>query len=61
MVEAEGSALFVVFFLSLYTVVLVPYTIYKLYNLSAQSKQVVKPWVKVQPRSALRECFLAFS
>ena len=35
-----------VFFLSLYTIVLVPYTIYKLCNLS-EDKQVVKPWAKV--------------
>ena len=34
------------FFLSLYTIVLVPYTIYKLCNLS-EDKQVVKPWAKV--------------
>jgi hypothetical protein len=46
--QAEGAGLFVVFFLSLYTIVLVPYTIYKLCNLS-EDKQVVKPWAKVSP------------
>jgi hypothetical protein len=44
--QAEGAGLSVVFFLSLYTIVLVPYTIYKLCNLS-EEKQVVKPWAKV--------------
>lgn len=44
--QAEGAGLSVVFFLSLYTIVLVPYTIYKLCNLS-EDKQVVKPWAKV--------------
>lgn len=45
--QAEGSGLFVVFFLSLYTIVLVPYTIYRLCNLS-EDKHVVKPWAKVR-------------
>mmetsp|Transcript_12528 Transcript_12528/g.37597 ORF Transcript_12528/g.37597 Transcript_12528/m.37597 type:complete len:727 (-) Transcript_12528:1258-3438(-) len=44
MVEADESDLSAVFFLSLYTTVLFPYTIYKL--LSSDSTQVVKPWVQ---------------
>lgn len=54
MAQAEGAGLFVVFFLSLYTIVLVPYTIYKLCNLS-EDKQVVKPWAKVRTASAHAE------
>ena len=49
MVEAESSgSLFIVFFLSLYTIILIPYTIYKLCNFSSESKQIVRPWLQVQ-------------
>lgn len=51
MIEAEGSGLFLVFFLSLYTIVLVPYTIYKLCNLT-EDKHVVKPWAKGSKKPA---------
>lgn len=47
MVEADEADLSAVFFLSLYTTVLFPYTIYKL--LASDSKQVVKPWIQVSP------------
>ena len=45
----DSSSLFAVFFLSLYTLVLVPYTIYKVCSATSASGENVKPWLKVCP------------
>ena len=49
MVDAseQSSSLFAVFFLSIYTLVLIPYTIYKLCTAASTTSEVVKPWQKV--------------
>ena len=49
MVDAseQSSSLFAVFILSIYTLVLVPYTIYKLCTAASATSEVVKPWQKV--------------
>jgi len=46
--ESQGnSPLFAVFFLSLYSLFVIPYTIYKLCN-AASADDVVKPWEAVR-------------
>ena len=48
MADDNSSSLFAVFFLSLYTLVLVPYTIYKVCSAASVSGEAVKPWLKVR-------------
>jgi len=49
MVEAteQSSSLFAVFFLSIYTLVLIPYSIYTVCTAASTTTEVVKPWQKV--------------
>lgn len=48
MAEQEGSSpLFAIFFLSIYSLLLIPLTIYRLCN-AASSENVVKPWEAVR-------------
>ncbi len=54
MVEADEADLSAVFFLSLYTTVLFPYTLYKLFVQGGDSNQVVKPWIQVSSCASLR-------
>ena len=44
----DSSSLFAVFFLALYTLVLIPYTVYKVCNAATGSTEAVKPWLKVR-------------
>ena len=54
MVEAteQSSSLFAVFFLSIYTLVLIPYSIYTVCTAASTPSEVVKPWQKVCLREA---------
>ena len=48
MAEQEGSSpLFAIFFLSIYSLLLIPFTIYRLCS-AASSEDVVKPWEAVR-------------
>ena len=49
----QSSSLFAVFFLSIYTLVLVPYSIYKVCTAASTNSEVVKPWQKVCCRAVL--------
>ena len=43
----QSSSLFAVFFLSIYTLVLIPYSVYKVCTAASTTSEVVKPWQKV--------------
>ena len=47
----QSSSLFAVFFLSIYTLVLIPYSIYKVCTAAAATSEVVKPWQKVASKA----------
>lgn len=52
--ETQGSGLFLVFALSLYTLLLLPYTIYHFFCRTSEEEAVVVPWQKVGACSVQR-------